>query len=96
MPVATISPNVGMAHGPRCKKGIMFGCQSDSFGSIHDTTSTLGVPERKGRPKSKADHLFDGRWRSRSGTAMENGADQQPYGQGYPFGESEVAGKGGD
>src|SRR5580658_5603376 len=54
MPVATISPNVGMAHGPRCKKGIMFECASDSFGSIHDTLSALGVPERKrGGPRAK-------------------------------------------
>ena len=41
--VATINPKVGMAKGPRCKKGIIDKRESDSFESIHDTTSELGV-----------------------------------------------------
>ena len=41
MPMATISPNVGIAKGPRCRKGIMDGRESDSFESIHDTAREL-------------------------------------------------------
>jgi hypothetical protein len=43
MPRATINPKVGMAKGPRCRKGIMDASASDSFESIHDSTRELGV-----------------------------------------------------
>src|SRR5580704_18426207 len=80
MPSATINPNVGMAKGPRCRKGIMDAGASDSFESIHDTARALGVHGRWQRPRSEAEYSFRGHRSEWSGSAVEGGADGKPDG----------------
>ena len=98
MPVATISPNVGIAKGPRCRKGIIDESESDSFESIHDTASALGAMERD---RAIADliatrrvHLgADG---TRLGTTVEDRPEKQPDRQSDPLRVREVTREGGD
>src|SRR5580692_5511330 len=96
MPRATINPKVGMAKGPRCRKGIMDARASDSFESIHDAVCALGVLERWQRRRSETEYSFRGHRSGWSGAAMKGGTEDEPYGQGYPFGVGEVAGESGD
>jgi hypothetical protein len=69
---------------------------SDSFESIHDAVCALGVLERWQRRRSETEYSFRGHRSGWSGAAMKGGTEDEPYGQGYPFGVGEVAGESGD
>lgn len=96
MPRATINPKVGMAKGPRCRKGIMGARASDSFESIHDSAKELGVADGQQLSECKTEHSFSIQRRDGSGTPVKDGAEEEPDGEGDPFRLSEVTGKGRD
>ena len=78
----------------------MKGCIDLAFAdlseSIHDTTKAFGVARRCEKANQMPEQLLGNGWDGRSVPAVKGGTKDDPYGQGNPFGMSEMARKGGD
>ena len=68
-------------------------CESDSFESIHDATSALGVHAHWLRARNGPDDSLGQRRSGRSGAAVKSSAQDEPDGQGDPFGVREMTRK---
>lgn len=68
-------------------------CESDSFESIHDAASTLGVQTHGLRARNGLKDSLAQRRSGRSGASVKNRAEDQPYSQSDPFGVREVTRK---